>query len=276
VSVHYTWASNALTLPPNERAVLGILADYANEFGIAWPSQATIGKRCQRGERWVQAIMARLVRSGLVQREYRRDSRGLRYRLMFPSRRQAQVSTSCAKPVENSSREVDTDRIRPDQMIGSDPIKRSGQTRSNDPTIQSGIRSEIQSRRTTAAADGVGIPSVGNHKQRRGKMLDAKTCLHQQLCAIAKDVRDENGDGVDWKETIKDRVEKLGYQRPSSRDVTKAMDMVEASGPRRDRKEKEADATAEEIHPFPDKVSSLHPSVQELVLPVWKRIAGIA
>ena len=59
----------------------------------------------------------------------------------------------------------------------------------------------------------------------------AKPCGFRQLCVIAKVLLQEQPtlltDSAEWKESIKDRVTRLGYPSPLTVDVYKAMNAVE-------------------------------------------------
>jgi hypothetical protein len=58
-----------------------------------------------------------------------------------------------------------------------------------------------------------------------------QSCGFRQLCAIAKALLEQRPtlltDSGEWKESIKDRATALGYPRPMTADVYKAMDAVE-------------------------------------------------
>ncbi len=58
-----------LDLPDSEKIVLLALADCANDEGLAWPSMATLAKKCSKGERTCQGVIKQLVEKGVLQRE---------------------------------------------------------------------------------------------------------------------------------------------------------------------------------------------------------------
>jgi hypothetical protein len=58
-----------------------------------------------------------------------------------------------------------------------------------------------------------------------------KPCGFRQLCSIAKELLTKRpallADQGEWKALVKDRAQALGFPRPWSHDVTKALDAVE-------------------------------------------------
>jgi len=104
-------------------------------------------------------------------------------------------------------------------------------------------------------------------------MSSEKTCQHPQLCAIAKELMNLD-DSIEWKEAIKDRVQTLGYPRPTSREVVKAMDAVETAQPRQKSKQSTYGGPIEQPLIVPETVASLHPSIRELFGPALKRLVG--
>lgn len=58
-----------LDLPDSEKIVMLALADCANDEGLAWPSMATLSRKCSKSERTCQTVMRSLEAKGLVERE---------------------------------------------------------------------------------------------------------------------------------------------------------------------------------------------------------------
>jgi hypothetical protein len=73
-----TWAFDQPDLPPGEKVVQLILADYADEFGRAFPGQATIAGKACISEKTVSRVVNRLQERGLLRREERRRADGSR------------------------------------------------------------------------------------------------------------------------------------------------------------------------------------------------------
>ena len=61
------------------------LADYANDEGICWPSQATLAAKARCTDRYVRSVTARMVEAGFL--EIAEPSNGVsshKYRLLSP------------------------------------------------------------------------------------------------------------------------------------------------------------------------------------------------
>lgn len=67
-------------LPPSvtEKVLLLVLANYANEFGISWPSQKTLADQTALGERTVRRVLADMELRGVIRRIVRRRGNGSR------------------------------------------------------------------------------------------------------------------------------------------------------------------------------------------------------
>lgn len=70
------WARAQTTGSGAAKAVLLILADYAGEDGVCWPSQATIAKETELSLRTVNGAMGQLERLRLISRVRRGNGRG--------------------------------------------------------------------------------------------------------------------------------------------------------------------------------------------------------
>lgn len=60
-----------IVLPDSQKIVLLALADCANDEGTAWPSMASLTRKCSKGERTVQGVIKQLVEAGHLTREER-------------------------------------------------------------------------------------------------------------------------------------------------------------------------------------------------------------
>lgn len=76
-----TWAWGLTDLDQSATLVLLALADAANDEGVAWPSQAEIGRKSRLQERAVRRQLAVLRDLGLISWESRATSRGRRSNL---------------------------------------------------------------------------------------------------------------------------------------------------------------------------------------------------
>jgi hypothetical protein len=62
------WAFEAHTPSSDHKLVLILLADWANEEGMAWPRQTTIAQKAQMSVRHVRDVLSELEEAGLIHR----------------------------------------------------------------------------------------------------------------------------------------------------------------------------------------------------------------
>ncbi|TNC14886.1 helix-turn-helix domain-containing protein [Methylobacterium terricola] len=72
------WAKRQRTDSPTRKAVLMVLADYADERARAWPSQERIADETELSERSVRTAIGDLVKLGFLVRQIRRRDDGTR------------------------------------------------------------------------------------------------------------------------------------------------------------------------------------------------------
>ena len=70
------WVYDVTDVHPMAKFVLFVLADYADDEGRCWPSQAALAARTSMGERTVRRHLQSLEELGLIAREQRRDAAG--------------------------------------------------------------------------------------------------------------------------------------------------------------------------------------------------------
>ncbi|WP_299129439.1 helix-turn-helix domain-containing protein [uncultured Amaricoccus sp.] len=73
-----TWALDFRVRSATEKAILLVLANYANEYGISWPSQPTLADQSACTDRTVRSVLQRLEGRGVVRRVPRRRGNGSR------------------------------------------------------------------------------------------------------------------------------------------------------------------------------------------------------
>ena len=73
-----TWALDYAASGVAEKVILLVLANYANEFGVSWPSQKTLADQTALGERTVRRVLADMERRGVIRRIVRRRGNGSR------------------------------------------------------------------------------------------------------------------------------------------------------------------------------------------------------
>jgi hypothetical protein len=117
------------------KAVLMVLANYADQDGTCWPAQATIAEETELGERTVRRALAELEADGWITREHRLGRVGRtsdRYRLHLnravdnPGK---QPATQAGSPQSNRPH-------RPDQpATQAEPTGHSGQGTISEPSM---------------------------------------------------------------------------------------------------------------------------------------------
>ena len=73
-----TWALDYAAGGVAEKAILLVLANYANEYGISWPSRMTLADQTALGERTVRRVLADMEGRGVIRRIVRRRGNGSR------------------------------------------------------------------------------------------------------------------------------------------------------------------------------------------------------
>ena len=73
-----TWALDYAAGSVTEKVLLLVLANYANEFGVSWPSQKTLADQTALGERTVRRVLADMEGRGVIRRIVRRRGNGSR------------------------------------------------------------------------------------------------------------------------------------------------------------------------------------------------------
>lgn len=73
-----TWALDYPARSVTEKVILLVLANYANEYGISWPSQRTLAEQSACTDRTVRTILHRFEAWGVVRRIARRRGNGSR------------------------------------------------------------------------------------------------------------------------------------------------------------------------------------------------------
>jgi hypothetical protein len=73
-----TWALDHRVHSVTEKVILLVLANYANEYGISWPSQRTLAENAACDERTVRRTLVSLEARGVIRRIARRRGNGSR------------------------------------------------------------------------------------------------------------------------------------------------------------------------------------------------------
>ena len=73
-----TWALDFRVRSATEKAILLVLANYANEYGVSWPSQSTLAEQSACTDRTVRSVLQQLEARSVVRRVPRRRGNGSR------------------------------------------------------------------------------------------------------------------------------------------------------------------------------------------------------
>ena len=73
-----SWALDYPTQSVTEKEILLVLANYANEFGVSWPSQATLAGQAALSDRTVRRVLLALEGRRVIRRIVRRRGNGSR------------------------------------------------------------------------------------------------------------------------------------------------------------------------------------------------------
>lgn len=115
-----TWALGVECVSATEKAVLLVLANYADEAGRCWPSQKTVAKQACTSERTVRRMIRDLEARGILAREQRRRSDGSRSTDVI-ALALFQQPDNVSKQTANLSGGGDTVSALPDNVSGHEP-----------------------------------------------------------------------------------------------------------------------------------------------------------
>jgi DNA-binding transcriptional MocR family regulator len=79
-----SWAMDHRVHSVTEKVILLVLANYANEYGISWPSQRTLAENAACDERTVRRTLVSLEARGVIRRIARRRGNGSRQSELSP------------------------------------------------------------------------------------------------------------------------------------------------------------------------------------------------
>ena len=71
-----SWAQNQKTGSPSGKAVLLVLANYANEYGVCWPAQNTLALSTEQSPNSVQRRLKELEKRNLIKKRKRKRNDG--------------------------------------------------------------------------------------------------------------------------------------------------------------------------------------------------------
>lgn len=145
------WAIEQKTGSPAGKVVLICLANYADENGECWPSQATIAKETELSERSVREWLQKLEDAGIISREHRQRQDGSR---------KSDLIRLNTHPAKSSGRRTPNRQEVPNQPAGG-----SGLT-SFEPSVEPSAAAREKSdliRLTDQLLDAVGEGNIHPH-----------------------------------------------------------------------------------------------------------------
>lgn len=105
-------------LEPTDKLLLALLADHANEEGLAWPSVSRLAAGLERTERTVQLALKRLEAKGLIQR-LDRPGKPTLYRLLLEE---------VEKPADPEAHFTPETHFTPEADFAPKPVSERGET----------------------------------------------------------------------------------------------------------------------------------------------------
>lgn len=128
------------------KLLLIVLADYANDDGMAWPSVATMAQEVEKSERSIQLLLRKLEKQGLIRKgdqklvgKYAKGRRPVVYKL-FPKKTKSEKPEEAHNDAENGGEthftpetgftgETDcTPRVKQASPHGRNPLHPTGET----------------------------------------------------------------------------------------------------------------------------------------------------
>ncbi|NJM30697.1 MAG: helix-turn-helix domain-containing protein [Rhizobiales bacterium] len=133
------WAISQRVGSPTGKALLICLANYANEKGECWPSQTTIAREAELGERATRDWLQKLEAQGLITRTRRNRRDGSRTSDLFQLAIGAKVAVETDQPAKTADR-----KIQAANPAGRPGTRRRGvrhQVPGNEPSLDPSIES---------------------------------------------------------------------------------------------------------------------------------------
>ena len=148
------WAISQRVGSPTGKVLLMCLANYANEHGECWPSQKTISKEAELGERATRDWLKKLEQAGFIERHRRNRNDG--------SRTSDFIILNLTKRVDSTSKNLTADNAaRPNQAAsGSRPNGISHRPKRHEvPDIEPSLKPSIEPSTGAQALGGNGFNS---------------------------------------------------------------------------------------------------------------------
>ncbi len=151
------WAISQRVGSPTGKALLICLANYANEKGECWPSQTTIAREAELGERATRDWLQKLEAQGLITRTRRNRRDGSRTSDLFQLAIAAKVEVAASQPAKSAGR----------KSQAANPAGRPG-------TRRRGVRHQVPGNEPSLdpSSESSSLPSKGPAKEPVGRKGD--------------------------------------------------------------------------------------------------------
>lgn len=117
------WALSVKTKSPSAKLVLVTIANYADEKGLCWPSQALIARQSEQSIDSVQRRLQELMAAGLLIRKIRRRQSSL-YQLLIPENEKPQSAVSSSEN-DRTGIKIPQNQVKKPQLCGTEPSLRT-------------------------------------------------------------------------------------------------------------------------------------------------------
>ena len=116
------WALSVTTNSPGSKLVLVTIANYADEQGFCWPSQALIARQSEQSIDSVQRRLRELEKAGFLVRKARKQQSSL-YQLLMPTAKKPQIaaSTSSMSSTKRHKLLKPQNPFKKPQLCGTEP-----------------------------------------------------------------------------------------------------------------------------------------------------------
>jgi len=117
------WALSQETGSPSAKLVLVALANYADQFGICWPSQALLARQSEQSVDSIQRRLQELVERGFLEKKTRRRQSTL-YHLLMPEVLKPQSAVSNME-TNRTEIKIPQNQVKIPQLCGTEPLSRT-------------------------------------------------------------------------------------------------------------------------------------------------------
>lgn len=117
------WALSQETGSPSAKLVLVALANYADQHGVCWPSQALLARQSEQSVDSIQRRLQELVERGFLAKKTRRRQSTL-YHLLMPEVLKPQSAVS-REEIGRTEIKIPQNQVKIPQLCGTEPLSLS-------------------------------------------------------------------------------------------------------------------------------------------------------